>query len=167
MVEAVLRVHRLPEATIGNGYAFPDLASGLECMRAVMQAGIRPQLMRLYDAEDTTFNGYDLGAGECLLVIATAGLADVAKAEAAAVKKFAGDAKDLGDAPWERWRRHRFDLSADLLKAFLEPANTFLDVIEVATPARSMSSIDFSIVQASVGGCSSERISSMNFGGAM
>src|SRR5437899_8157762 len=47
VVEAVLRVHRLPEATIGNGYAFPDLASGLECMRAVMQAGIRPQLMRL------------------------------------------------------------------------------------------------------------------------
>ena len=132
VVEAVLRVHRLPEATIGNGYAFPDLASGLECMRAVMQAGIRPQLMRLYDAEDTTFNGYDLDAGECLLVIATAGLADVAKAEAAAVKKFAGDAKDLGDAPWERWRRHRFDLSADLLKAFLEPANAFLDVIEVA-----------------------------------
>jgi hypothetical protein len=30
-----------------------------------------------------------------------------------------------------------------------------------------MSSSDFSIVQASVGGCSSARISSMNFGGAM
>jgi alkyldihydroxyacetonephosphate synthase len=134
LVEAVLRVHRLPEATIGTGFAFPDLASGLECMRAVMQAGIRPLLMRLYDAEDTTFNGYDLGAGECLLVTATAGLADVAKAEAAAVKEFAGGAKDLGDAPWERWRRHRFDLSAELLKAFLEPANTFLDVIEVAGP---------------------------------
>src|SRR5438309_3646781 len=35
---AVLRVHRLPEATIGRGYAFDALAAGIECMRAVMQS---------------------------------------------------------------------------------------------------------------------------------
>src|SRR5881397_1325172 len=54
---AVLRVHRLPEATVGRGYVFADLTSGLECMRAIMQAGIRPLVMRLYDAEDSAFNG--------------------------------------------------------------------------------------------------------------
>jgi alkyldihydroxyacetonephosphate synthase len=134
VIGAVLRIHRLPESMVGRGFAFRDLASGLECMRAVMQSGIRPLVMRLYDAEDTAFGGYDLAAGECLLVVATAGLADVARAEAAAVERFAGDAKPLGESPWERWQRHRFDLSAARLQAFLEPPGSYLDTIELAAP---------------------------------
>jgi alkyldihydroxyacetonephosphate synthase len=134
VLEAVLRVHRLPPTVIGKGYAFPNVESALECMRAVMQAEIRPFVMRLYDAEDAVFNGYDLGAGECVLVVATAGLSEIAEVEAAAVTKFAGTARDLGGAPWERWQRHRFDLSAELLNTFLGPAGAFLDVIELAAP---------------------------------
>ena len=134
VLEAVLRVHRLPETVIGRGYAFPNLVSGLECMRAVMQAGIRPIVMRLYDADDSAFNGYDLEAGECALVIATAGLHEVAKTEAGAVANFAAGARDLGEDPWQRWQRHRFDLSAERLKAFLEPPGAYLDTIELAGP---------------------------------
>ena len=134
VLEAVLRVHRLPQSVIGKGYAFPNVASGLDCMRAVMQAEIRPFVMRLYDAEDAIFNGYDLAAGECVLVVATAGLTQIAEAEAAAVMNFVHGARDLGEAPWERWQRHRFDLSADLLKTYLDPAGAFLDVIELAAP---------------------------------
>jgi len=130
----VLRIHRRPESTIGHGFAFADLRGGLECMRGVMQAGIRPLVMRLYDAEDAAFNGYDLGAGECALVIATAGLAGVAAAEAEAVKAFAREARDLGEEPWERWQKHRFDLSAERLKTFLEPPGAYLDTIELAAP---------------------------------
>jgi len=129
---AVLRVHRLPEATVGRGYAFRDVRTGLECMREVMQAGIRPLVMRLYDPEDTAFNGYDVDDGECLLVVATAGAREVAAAEAAVVKKLTSDARELGEQPWERWQRHRFDLSAERLKTLLEPANSYLDTIEVA-----------------------------------
>ncbi len=132
VIEAVLRVHRLPEATIGRGYAFPSLRAGLECMRAVMQSGTRPLVMRLYDAEDAAFNGFDLGEGECPLVIATAGPAEVAEAEARGAEKFAGAAAQLGEEAWHRWQRHRFDLSAERLKSFLEPAGAYLDTIELA-----------------------------------
>ncbi|HKW60440.1 MAG TPA: FAD-binding oxidoreductase [Candidatus Dormibacteraeota bacterium] len=131
---ATLRVHRLPESTVGRGYAFKDVDAGLACMRAVMHAGIRPLLMRLYDAEDSVFNRYELGAGECALVVATAGLDAVAKAEAAAVRQFAQAARELGEEPWQRWERQRFDLSADLLHTFLATPSSFLDVIEVAGP---------------------------------
>jgi alkyldihydroxyacetonephosphate synthase len=134
VIGAMLRIHRLPESTIGRGYAFPDVGAGLECMRTVMQAGIRPLVMRLYDAEDTAFNGYDLAAGECALVVATAGVAGVASAEAAAVEGFARGAKALGDEPWGRWQRHRFDLSAERLNAFLAPPGAYLDTIELAAP---------------------------------
>jgi alkyldihydroxyacetonephosphate synthase len=134
VIGAVLRIHRKPESVVGRGFAFRDLESGLECMRAVMQSGIRPLVMRLYDAEDTAFGGYDLEPGECLLVVATAGLADVARAEAAAVEGFARATRQLGESPWERWQRHRFDLSAERLNAFLEPPGSYLDTIELAAP---------------------------------
>jgi alkyldihydroxyacetonephosphate synthase len=132
VIGADLKVHRLPEATVGRGYAFRDMAAGLECMRRVMQSGIRPLVMRLYDAEDTAFNGYDLDGGECLLVVATAGPAGVAGAEAEVVHEIAGDARELGEDPWARWQRHRFDLSAERMKTFLEPAGAYLDTIELA-----------------------------------
>jgi alkyldihydroxyacetonephosphate synthase len=131
---AALRVHRLPEQVVGRGYAFTDLTAGLETMRSVMQSGIRPLVMRLYDPEDTVFNGYDLPAGGCVLVVATAGLAEVAKAEAIAVKRFAGGAADLGEEPWLRWKEHRFSLSAERLRALLDPPGAYVDTIELAAP---------------------------------
>src|SRR5450756_912930 len=131
---AVLRVLLLPESVIGRGYGFPDLATGLEAMRAIMQSGMRPLVMRLYDAEDTAFNGYDLAIGGCLFVVANAGVAAVARAEADAVRGFAAAAGDLGEDPWLRWQRHRFDLSAERLKSFLEPPGSYLDTIELAGP---------------------------------
>jgi len=131
---AVLRVHRLPESVIGRGYGFPNLAAGLEAMRSIMQSGIRPLVLRLYDPEDTAFNGYDLAEGGCMLVVATAGLPGVARAEAEAVASTAASAKDAGEAPWLRWQKHRFDLSAERLKSFLEPAGSYLDTIELAAP---------------------------------
>jgi alkyldihydroxyacetonephosphate synthase len=131
---AVLRVHRLPESVVGSAYGFPDLRAGLEAMRAIMQSDIRPLVMRLYDAEDTAFNGYDLPPGGCLLVVANAGMASVARAEALVVESFAGKATHLGEDPWLRWQKHRFDLSAERLKAFLEPAGAYLDTIELAAP---------------------------------
>ncbi|HEY1456826.1 MAG TPA: FAD-binding oxidoreductase [Candidatus Dormibacteraeota bacterium] len=129
---AVLRVHRMPELVVGRGYALPDVASGLDRMRRLMQSGMRPLVMRLYDADDTAFSGYDLPDGGCLLVVATAGLAELATAEAAAVKRIVGEGADLGEAPWQRWERHRFDLSAERLTSMLEPAGAYLDTIELA-----------------------------------
>jgi alkyldihydroxyacetonephosphate synthase len=130
----VLRVHRVPESVIGRGYGFTDLAAGLEAMRSIMQSGIRRLVLRLYDPEDTAFNGYDLPDGGCMLVVANAGLPGVARSEAEAVSSIAASAKDAGEAPWLRWQKHRFDLSAERLKSFLEPAGSYLDTIELAAP---------------------------------
>ena len=131
---ATLRVHRLPEATVGRGYAFADLHAGLECMRAVMQSGIRPLVMRLYDHEDAAFSGYEVHDGEVALVVATAGARKVAEAEASEVKTLAGQARALGEEAWGRWLAHRFDLSAERLQALLAPAGAYLDTIELAAP---------------------------------
>ncbi len=129
---AELRIHRLPPSVIGRAFAFPSLGEGLEAMRNIMQSGIRPLVMRLYDAEDTAFSSFDVDSGWCAMVVANAGLEEIAAAEAAAVKVIAAGATDLGSAPWERWQKKRFDLSAERMTALLEPANAYLDTIELA-----------------------------------
>jgi alkyldihydroxyacetonephosphate synthase len=88
--------------------------------------------MRLYDREDTAFQGLDLDG--CLLVAASAGEPSVAQAEFAVIRDALASATDLGPEPWERWQRHRFDLSADRLRGYLEPTGAFLDTIELGGP---------------------------------
>jgi alkyldihydroxyacetonephosphate synthase len=131
ILEAVLRVHRLPEAVIGRGWRLADVDAGLESCREALQRGIRPLVIRLYDPQDSLLQGE---SGGCLLVAATAGPPRVARAEAeefaSLVEAAGGEA--LGEQPWERWLRHRFDLSAERLRDLLEPPGSYVDTIEVA-----------------------------------
>jgi len=53
VTEATLAVQPLPEHRIAGGWRFADVAAGLEGMRCLMQAGLRPCVARLYDEFDT------------------------------------------------------------------------------------------------------------------
>lgn len=53
LTKAEMRIQPLAEARYLRGFSFPDLAAGCEGMRRVMQAGLRPFVMRLYDELDT------------------------------------------------------------------------------------------------------------------
>jgi len=131
VVEAVLRVRRLPEAVVGRGWRLPAVAPGLDAVREAMQRDLRPLVLRLYDPEDSALQGVHDG---CLLIGAAAGPPPVAGAEAdvlaSVVERAGGEA--LGPEPWDRWLRHRFDLSAERLRDFLAPPGTYLDTVEVA-----------------------------------
>ena len=130
VLEAVLRVRRLPEAVVGRGWRLPGVGPGLAALREVVQRDLRPLVLRLYDPEDSALQGLSEG---CLLVGAAAGPPAVAEAEAGVLAEVveAAGGEPLGEEPWERWRRHRFDLSADRLQDLLEPAGAYLDTIEL------------------------------------
>lgn len=129
ILEATLRVHRQPEAVVGRGWRLESVDAGLACMREVIQRGVRPLVMRLYDPEDAALQG--LEGGGCLLVAAAAGPRAVAHAEADAIAEaMVGEA--LGEEPWGHWVKHRFNLSAERLLGFLAPPGAYLDTIEVA-----------------------------------
>jgi alkyldihydroxyacetonephosphate synthase len=131
VLEAVLRVGRLPELTVGRAWRLAAVDGGLDVLREVMQQGLRPLVLRLYDPEDSLFQGLD---GGCLLVGATAGPGPVAEAEAQVLAAIAQDrgAEPLGEELWARWLRHRFDLSAERLRELLDPPGAYVDTIEVA-----------------------------------
>lgn len=130
LLEVTLRVHRRPPVEMGRGYLFGQLGSGLDAMREVMQAGLRPLVLRLYDEADTAFQG--VTGGGCLLVAGAAGEPEVAAATAAVIARVCTPATDLGETPFQRWREHRYDLSAGRLLEALRPAGSYLDTIEIA-----------------------------------
>jgi alkyldihydroxyacetonephosphate synthase len=128
VLEVVLKIHRLPEAVIGSGWRLASVEEGLPVLREILQQGLRPQVLRLYDPDDSALQGLEAG---CLLIASSAGPAPLAEAEAALIGRLVpGEA--LGPEPWERWLRHRFDLSAERLRELLEPPGAFLDTIELA-----------------------------------
>jgi alkyldihydroxyacetonephosphate synthase len=131
VLEAVLRVHRLPEAVVGRGWRMDGVEGGLSALREVAQRDLRPQVMRLYDPEDSVFQGHFEG---CLLLGAAAGPRALAEAEAGLIADVVREAggTDLGAGPWERWLSHRFDLSAQRLRDMLAPPGAYLDTVEVA-----------------------------------
>ena len=57
ITELEVAVHPLPETRRLRGWRFPTLGSALEGMRAVLQAGLLPAVLRLYDPVDTRLAG--------------------------------------------------------------------------------------------------------------
>ena len=53
MTEATLKLSPLPEKDLYWGFQFPKLESGLKAMRKILQSGLKPSVLRLYDELDT------------------------------------------------------------------------------------------------------------------
>jgi alkyldihydroxyacetonephosphate synthase len=56
ITSARLRISRAPEITMLRGFEFESLGEGLSAIRQVMQRGLRPAVVRLYDEVDTLIN---------------------------------------------------------------------------------------------------------------
>ena len=64
ITSARLRVNAAPELRVLRGYSFPNVVSGIEAIRRVMQRGLRPAVLRLYDEFDTFMNALPVGSSE-------------------------------------------------------------------------------------------------------
>lgn len=141
ITRAWLRVRPAAETTLDRGWLVPDVAAGMDALRAIVRTGTMPAVLRLYDEPDTAvvFGGQGLPVPEgCLLVIGCEGREDVARftEQVASAELTRLGAQDLGRGPGEHWRAHRHGMSyryADYVK----PGGTFgdaltLDTMEVA-----------------------------------
>ncbi len=57
ITSATFAVRPLPAARRLRGYIFPDVASGCAAIRQLLQSGLRPAVVRLYDELDTLISG--------------------------------------------------------------------------------------------------------------
>lgn len=134
VTEAALSLHPLAEARVCASFAFGGFVPALDAVRAMVQAGLRPGVVRLYDAAETAhkFQGLGLAPAACVLVLVYEGLREAAETSAALGRRFCEQAggHDLGAGPAERWWQTRFNTSGMVLAN--SQAGGLSDAIEVA-----------------------------------
>jgi len=135
-----VRVHRMPEAVRYEAWSFPDFSTGAEALRAVIQTGTGPTVLRLSDEVETGVNlatthsiGEQSITGGCLGITVfegTAAHADSRHAETRAVLE-ANGGTSLGEDPARAWEKGRFD--APYLRDSLLVAGALCETLETAT----------------------------------
>ena len=132
ITEVCLKIFPLPEKRLFETIRFAALHQGLEAMRCFMQAGLRPFLVRLYDAEESGHALRDEEFAAPVLFAGCEGLERMATPEMAAVVDICVQCggECLGSAPVEAWMQRRFDFSA--IEQVLAKPGGLAETIEVA-----------------------------------
>jgi alkyldihydroxyacetonephosphate synthase len=64
ITQATCTVHPLPEARLLRGWSFPRVGAGAEAIRRMLQRGLRPAVVRLYDELDSLLHRNEKDADE-------------------------------------------------------------------------------------------------------
>jgi alkyldihydroxyacetonephosphate synthase len=130
---ARLRAHRLPDAEVRAAYEFGSFVEGLDAMRAIIQRGATPAVLRLYDATEAD-RSYQTGEAHVLLMMDEAD-AHIVEATRRIVDeecaRFGAPGMDIDLVG--RWLEHRNDVSA--LEALISRGYV-VDTMEVSGPWR-------------------------------
>lgn len=136
VTQVSLRVWPKPEFRRLEGYAFPGTVQGLQALRAMLQQGLSPAVVRLYDeAESEHFaNALGLHEGQALLILGHEGHATLAQMELDLCRPVAESHGGvyLGTKPGDVWLATRFSTER-MLRANRKPGHV-CDSIEVAAP---------------------------------
>jgi alkyldihydroxyacetonephosphate synthase len=150
-----VKVHPTPQATRYEAWSFPDFATGADALRAVVQTGTGPTVIRLSDEAETGVNlatteniGEEQITGGCLAITAFEGSeAHVASrhAETRAVMQAAGGTS-LGEAPAQAWEHGRFN--APYLRDSLLAAGALCETLETATNWSNVPALKAAVTEA-------------------
>jgi alkyldihydroxyacetonephosphate synthase len=154
ITEVTLRVHPVPETVAYQAWSFPDFATGAAALRAVVQAGAAPTVLRLSDEAETGINlarSGDIGGNPvagCLAVTTYEGSAahvTARSAEAGAVLAAAGGSA-LGETPAREWEHGRF--AAPYLRDALLDVGVLCETLETATTWSNLSALKAKVTAA-------------------
>ncbi|MGV0785992.1 FAD-binding oxidoreductase [Mycolicibacterium sp. XJ2] len=150
-----VRVHPVPTATRYEAWSFPDFASGADALRAVVQTGTGPTVIRLSDEAETGVNlattdriGEKQITGGCLAITMFEGTeAHVASrhSETRAVLEAAGGTS-LGEEPARAWEHGRFN--APYLRDSLLSAGALCETLETATNWSNVPALKAAVTEA-------------------
>lgn len=139
ITSVTVRVRRLPEVTVYEGWRWASFDAGSEAMRKLAQAGLLPSVLRLSDEAETSINLADptsIGGTEdpgCLMLTGYEGTAEQVDTRRAAVTAvLAGlGGTALGDEPGQAWVHGRF--GAPYLRDALLDVGVLVETLETAT----------------------------------
>jgi alkyldihydroxyacetonephosphate synthase len=150
-----VRIHPVPEATRYEAWSFPDFSTGADALRAVVQTGTGPTVVRLSDEAETGVNlattesiGEDRVTGGCLAITmfeGTASHVESRHAETRALMQACGGTS-LGEAPAHAWEHGRF--GAPYLRDSLLSAGALCETLETATNWSNLSTLKAAVTEA-------------------
>lgn len=130
ITEVTLRIWRKPEVERGMVIGFPSVSAALKAMCDILQAELRPAVVRVYDHEESRQRLVDLpGSPPILSILEFHGTPALVDVEASEAMRFiaAEGGVELQDGPWRHWRENRYkSLSKDW-----QSRNYYMDTIEV------------------------------------
>ena len=137
VLDVTLKIFPLAESRLFETISFPSLESGLAGMRRLMQTGLRPFLIRLYDADESLFvarwSGITPPNKANLLLLGCEGQREMAQTEFRLAKQIlqSQGGEILGPEITEGWMDHRFDFSG--VENRLAQPGGVAETIEVAS----------------------------------
>ncbi|MGB1223143.1 MAG: FAD-binding oxidoreductase [Mycobacterium sp.] len=153
-----VRVHPTPAATRYEAWSFPDFATGADALRAVVQTGTGPTVIRLSDEAETGVNlatsdniGEQQITGGCLAITVFEGTeAHVASrhSETRALLEVSGGTS-LGEGPARAWEHGRFN--APYLRDSLLSAGALCETLETATNWSNVPALKAAVTDALTG----------------
>jgi alkyldihydroxyacetonephosphate synthase len=132
VTEVVLRIHPLTALMGLEAFELTSIQAGLTGLRAVMQAGLRPALLRLYDSDEARHLAVRQPPPEAVALIGFAGIPAVAEAERQATSEILAGvgARSLGSEAADAWLASRYDFSR--IERLLDEPGGYAETIEVA-----------------------------------
>lgn len=132
VLDVTLRVHAAGQHVRSEAWTLPSAPDGIEALRRIYQAGIRPSLMRLYDATEARHAVRATDDTGPVLFLSHEGLESISEAEhtesRAIVESLGGTS--IGPEPVDAWYARRFDFSA--VEQLLAEEGGYAETIEVA-----------------------------------
>ncbi|MBP6513706.1 MAG: FAD-binding oxidoreductase [Steroidobacteraceae bacterium] len=135
ITQVTLRAWRLPEARHGVVLGFPTLQDGFDALRKIMQAELRPAVVRLYDAGESANRSHGRAPFDTrpfLAVLEFCGSRRLAALERELALEIceAHGAVETDDAIYREWQSHRFQSFSVPWQA----RDYYVDTIEVTAP---------------------------------
>ncbi|MDR1077143.1 MAG: FAD-binding oxidoreductase [Propionibacteriaceae bacterium] len=132
ITEVTLKIFPIAPVELLQTYAIPSVHDGLAFMRAQAAAGLRPFLLRLYDADEAKHAMLDPTFDAGCLFVGSRGLEAVAEAEFAALDGLARQigGRPLGPEAAAAWMDRRYDFSS--VENMVAKPGGIAETIEVA-----------------------------------
>jgi alkyldihydroxyacetonephosphate synthase len=132
VLSVTLKIFPIAEAELLQSFSLPDVTTGLDLVRRLVAAGLRPFLVRLYDVDEARHALSDPSTSSPVLFLGFRGTRQVAEAEWEVAGRLALEAGAIvtGPAPVEAWMARRFDFSS--VENLLEIDGGYAETIEVA-----------------------------------
>lgn len=155
---ACLQVSALPEKRVFAGFGAKEMSLALEFTRQVMQKGLRPAVLRIYDPTETSLTlnsevlkkaGFSGGAAIVAVFEGPQRLTEAEAEESNLIAKQLG-IQNLGPSLGEHWWEHRYDVSYKQ-QLILSHNRMIVDTFEVAATWENLEAVYHSVKGVKVG----------------